>query len=166
VAPLHHDRLGAHTERVQRSVDLGPPPGGGDAVGDALSSEVPKEVRRSGENGAVRQELTEQLAVPPLHRLDLFRVEVPPHLPGYRPGEQTAAHPDLPMDPPPLDREARLGQGTVPREDVRVHRIDQGSVEIEDQAAHETSIAAVLRPTGSLPMERLPRSPAGGSPYL
>jgi len=57
--------------------------------------------------------------------------------------EQASAHPDAPVDAPPVERQARLGERQLPREDVRIHAVDEGSVEVEDERAH----GAVLRAT-------------------
>ena len=53
--------------------------------------------------------------------------------------EQAAAHPDPPVDPPAVDRHPLLGERALPGEDVRVDRVDQRPVEIEDQGPRHAS---------------------------
>src|SRR5438477_5215218 len=62
-----------------------------------------------------------------------------------RTGEETAAHADAAVDLPAIDGQPRLRQRPLPREDVRVHRVNERPVEIEDQRA-QASAACVLIP--------------------
>jgi len=57
-------------------------------------------------------------------------------LASHRAGEEPATHPDAPVDLPPVDRKASLGERPLPGEDVRVHGVDERSVEIENEGAH------------------------------
>jgi hypothetical protein len=74
--------------------------------------------------------------VPALKAAGLLRADLAPDLARHCPREEAAAHPDAPVDPPPVDRHARFRQGLLPGEHVRVHRVHQRPVEVEDEAEH------------------------------
>src|SRR5438045_791512 len=69
--------------------------------------------------------------------LRLLRGDVSPELACDTAGEQATAHADTTMNPPSVDREAGFGEGALPREDMRIDGVDQRSVEVEDQGAHQ-----------------------------
>ncbi len=85
---------------------------------------------------ALWQELPKQFSVSLLQSLRLGRRDFPPQLTRHRAGEQASAHPDTPVNAPAVDREPHLRQGSLPGEHVRVDRVDERSVEIEDECRH------------------------------
>ena len=68
--------------------------------------------------------------------------EVVADLAADRAREQPAAHPDLAVDAPAVDRQTVLLEGLLPREDVRVDGVHEGSVEVEDQSRHQACHAS------------------------
>ena len=75
-----------------------------------------------------------------LDLLGLLGRERPPDLARDGAGEQAAAHPDPPVDAPAVDRHPRLVERALPREDVRVDRVDERAVEVEDERGHRRPI--------------------------
>jgi hypothetical protein len=105
-------------------------------VRHAALSEVAQHVDRARQRPPLGQELTEQLAVPALQRLRLLQRELTPDLAGCGPREQAAAHPHTAVDAPAVDRQPFLRERALPREDMRVNGVDEGSVEVEDERRH------------------------------
>ena len=105
---------------------------------DPALPQVGEQVDRAGQRPPVGEQLAEDPPVPPLERLGLLRRQLPPHLARDGAREEAAAHPDPPVDPPPVDRHPLLRQRALPREDVRVDGVDERPVEIEDQRRHES----------------------------
>src|SRR5437667_9403511 len=114
--------------------------------------QVGQERHRAGERSPLRKQLAVQLAVTPLDLLDLLVVQRTAQLAGHGASEEAAAHPDAPMDAPTLDRQAGLGQGPLPGEDVGVDRVDQRAVQVEDQRSRHPGTAE-----GSSRRSRMPR---------
>jgi len=54
-------------------------------------------------------------------------------------GEQAAAHADAPMDAPDRERNARFVQRLLPGQDVLVHAVHQGAVEVEQEGRRRCS---------------------------
>ena len=71
-----------------------------------------------------------------LDRLDLARREWPGQLARHRSREEATTHANPAMDPPAVDRQACLGQRALLGEHVGVDRVDQRSVQVEDQRWH------------------------------
>ena len=97
------------------------------AAGRRAARPRPAAARRSGSSSRKIR------AVARLDRLRLLSRELPPHLARDRAREQPAAHPDPAVDPPAVDRHPLLRERPLPREHMRVDRVDERSVEIEDQ---------------------------------
>jgi hypothetical protein len=93
-------------------------------------------VRRLGERPSLRKQLAKEVAVAGLDRLDLARREWPGQLARHRSCEEATTHANPAVDPPAVDRQACLGQRALPGEHVGVDRVDQRSVEVEDQRWH------------------------------
>ena len=90
----------------------------------------------AGQRSPIGKQLAEQLAVPALQGLGLRRRQVVADLARHRAGEQAPAHPDAAVDAPAVDRHAGFVERLLPGEDVGVDRVDQRSVEIEDERPH------------------------------
>src|SRR6267143_4864749 len=113
------------------------PPGCRDPVRDLPVTEPAQQVDRAGEWPALRQELAEELAMAGLDAARKIVIEGLSDLACDRTCEKAAAHPDATVDLPPIDRETGLRERTLPREDVRVHCVNERSVEIENERTHE-----------------------------
>ena len=133
IPALDDDHVVRDAERVERGVDLGPAAGGGDAVRDPFRPQEGEQLAGARQRPSIGQELAEQCAVALLDHLGLVIAHRTSGLARDRAGEQAAAHPDPAVDAPAIDRQARLREGSLPREDMRIHRIDQRAVEVEDQ---------------------------------
>ena len=71
--------------------------------------------------------------MPLLDRLCLLIGQRAADLPRRGSREESTAHPDSAMDPPAVDRQSHLVESALPGEDVSVDRVDERSVEIEDE---------------------------------
>ncbi len=89
----------------------------------------------SGKRTPLREQLLEDPAVARLERHRLLVGELASDLACDRAREEAAAHPDPAVDPPAVDRHPLVGERPLPREHVRVDRVDERAVEIEDQRA-------------------------------
>ena len=80
-------------------------------------------------------------------------------LPEQRGHEQAAAHADPAVDPPHRQVDVEPGQRSPPGDDVLVHAVDEGPVEVEEergrgwfvvvrQAGHGTSVPRAAREAG------------------
>src|SRR2546425_3097461 len=136
IASIDDHRLRRHAERDERRIDLGVATRGRDAVRYAGIAKPPEKLDRPGQRTALGQEIAKERAVARLDALGLIVAERSSGLPSDGPREETAAHSDAPVHLPALDAEPRLGERPLPREDVRVDRVHQRSVKIEDQGAH------------------------------
>ena len=96
-----------------------------------------QQLDRAGQRPALGEQVAVELAVPALDFLDVGVFEGPTQLAREGAGEEAAAHADPAMDAPALDRHPGLRQGALPGEDVGIDRVDEGSVEVEDQGAHD-----------------------------
>ena len=101
----------------------------------------------AGQRTPLGQQLLEDRAVPRLEFLDLVGRELATHLPGNRPCEEPAAHPDPAVDAPTVDRHPLLRQRPLPREHVGVHGVDESPVEVEDQRPLHRAPSVLLGPT-------------------
>ena len=111
-------------------------------------AQLGEQPHRARQRPPLGQQLAKQLAVTHLQRLGLVGRELTPCLASRGAGEQPAAHPDAAMDPPAVDRDARLRERTLPGEDVRVDGVHQRAVQVEDQPrAH--SLRAYTRSDGA-----------------
>ena len=95
--------------------------------------QVGEQLDRAGKRAALGQQLPEDPRVAGLERVGLLGREVPADLARDGAGEEPAAHPDPPVDPPAVDRHPLLRQRALPGEHVRVDGVDERAVEIEDQ---------------------------------
>ena len=113
---------------------------------DPAPVECGQQLDRAGQRPPFGQDLAEDLAVPALQQDRLVIGQAAADLTGDGPREQSAAHADPAMDPPAVDRVARLEQRALPGEDVRVDGVDEGPVQVEDQRSHGGSMAGHRRP--------------------
>jgi hypothetical protein len=65
--------------------------------------------------------------------------------PQKRVHEQTATHPDLPVDPPYGKLDPCLFQGFAPGQNMLVHAVHQRAVEVEQESRRGDSIGWVTR---------------------
>ena len=100
---------------------------------------------RAGKRPPLGQQLVEDPPVAGLDRLGLLARELAADLAGDRAREEAAAHPDPAVDPPAVDRHPLLGERALPGEDVRVDRVDERAVEVEDQRAGPQPSSVELR---------------------
>ena len=101
---------------------------------DTARPQLREQLDGARERPPLRQQLAEQLAVAALQLLGLLLGELAPAR-ARRPGEQAAAHPDTPVDPPPSIGIPSLGESPLPGKHVRIDGIDQRPVEIEDEGS-------------------------------
>src|SRR6185369_1004172 len=133
VATIDDDYVIRDTQHAERLVDLRSAARRGDAVDDLVAPERFEQLDGAGERPPFGEDLAEDLAVAPLQRLALVVRQAATDLARHRPGEQPAAHPDPPMDPPAVDRKVDLEQRPLPRMDVRIDRVHERPIEVEDQ---------------------------------
>ena len=109
-------------------------------IEDLLGAQGAQQLDRPGQRTAFGQELPEQFAVA-LEQRFLFRgSDLAPELAGGRARGEAAAHADAPMDAPSVDGKADFRERALPGEHVRVNRVDQRAVEVEDQCLHHVRI--------------------------
>jgi hypothetical protein len=108
-------------------------------VRDAAVAQLLQDLDRAGQRTPLlrRVQLAEQAIVQVLDRARLLVGEVVPELAADGAGEEAAAHPDLAVDAPAVDRHSALLERLLPGEDVRVDRVDERAVEVEDQCRHK-----------------------------
>ena len=141
---------GGTPEGVERRVDLRSPAGRRDAVHDPAPAEGGQQLDGAGQRPPFGQDLAEDLTVPALQPGRLVVRQAPPDLAGDRAGEQPAAHADPAVDPPAVDRMARLEQCALPGEHVRVDGVHEGAVQVEDQRAHRVEVWSWIDGRGQL----------------
>src|SRR5205814_197571 len=144
IAPVHDHGLLWNAECDERAVDLRMTTGRRDAVRDLLLAQPAQELDRAWQGTALRQKLAKELAVARLDPLGIAIAEWSPDLARDGTGEEATAHPDPPVDLPSVDGQAGLGEGALPREDVRIDRVDERPVEIENERTHRL-VGARLR---------------------
>ena len=110
--------------------------GGRDSERDLLRAQGAQQFDGPGQGAAFGQELPEQFAVALQENFLLCGIDLAPEFACGRARSQAAAHADAPMDAPSIDREAAFRERPLPGEHVRVNRVDQRAVEIEDQRLH------------------------------
>ena len=103
---------------------------------DGAVSEVGEQLGGARQGPALGQEALEDLAVAVLERARLLLAELAADLPAHGAGEEAAAHADAAVDPPAVDDDPALHERALPGEDVRVDRVDEGPVEVEDERGH------------------------------
>src|SRR5438045_9642510 len=108
-----------------------------DAVRDLLVAQPAQELGRAWQGASLRQKLAEQLTVPCLDPLRIAIAERPPDLARDGTSEEAAAHPDPSVDLPSVDGQPSFREGTLPGEDVRVDRVDERPVAIENERTHQ-----------------------------
>jgi hypothetical protein len=116
----------------------------------ARRAKVPQEVHRARQGSGLGKEFAEELPVAPLEDPGLLWGDIASELPGGGAGEQPAAHPDPAVDLPPVYAHTRLGEGSLPSEDVGVDGVYQRPVEVEDQGAHRPSQVPIRPVSGGL----------------
>ena len=106
---------------------------------DAALAQLREDLLGAGQRAALveREQLAEQAVVDLLQLGRLLVAELVADLAADRAREQPAAHPDLAVDAPAVDRHPGLVQGLLPGEDVGVDGVDEGAVEVEDQRRHQ-----------------------------
>jgi hypothetical protein len=102
-----------------------------------------QQLDRSRQRPSLGQDLLEDLAMPALEYGGLLVGQAAADLARNGPREQPAAHPDAPVDPPPIDRMTALEQRALPGEDVRVDGVHEGPVEVEDQCTHGSPVCVL-----------------------
>ena len=144
VPALDDHHVGGDLEGVEAGVDPGAAAGGGDAVRDPALAQLDEDLLRARQRAPLvrGQQLAEQAVVDVLQLARLLVGEVVPDLAADRAREQAAAHPDLAVDAPAVDRQAVLMEGLLPGEDVGIDGVDEGSVEVEDQRRHQACHAS------------------------
>src|ERR671931_703137 len=136
ITALDYDRFRTEAERLERGVDLWPAPRGCDPEWHSRRPQLGQEFDRVGERPSLRKQLAKEFSVAGLDCLDLGRRERPGQLARHRSCEEATTHANAAMDPPAVDRQACLGQRALPGENVGVDRVDQRSVQVEDQRWH------------------------------
>src|SRR5262245_56219089 len=140
VPTLDDHRLLADAESLERLIDLGPASRGRDPMGHPESTELREQLCGFRERTPLGEELSEELSVARLHRLDLVRRQRSTDLARHRAREETSAHSHSAVYAPAIDRQLDLCKGALPGEDVRVDRVDERPVQVEDQRRHSTSL--------------------------
>src|SRR5207247_3907136 len=107
-----------------------------DPVRDSLVAQRAEQRDRAGEGSPFGEEFAKELTVPRLDEAGLGVAQRFSDLASHRPGEEPTAHADTAVDLPSVDRETGLGERSLPGKHVRVYRVDERSVEVEDQRSH------------------------------
>src|SRR5437773_3284540 len=136
VSAIDDDHRGRDAERLEGGIDLRPAARRCDPVGHTVLAQPAEEFDGTRQGSPLREQLAEKCTVAALDALRLVVGQRPARLARDGSGEQSAAHPDATMDAPSLDRKTGFGERLLPREDVRVDRVDEGPVEVEDQRLH------------------------------
>ena len=129
-------RAGSTAERGQRRGDLEAAARRGDRERDAVRAQRVEQLDRATQRPARRRELPVEHAVARLQPLRLHQVDLRADLGRRLLRQQVAAHPEAPVDPPAVDGEIDLCEGHLPGHDVRIDRVDERPVEVEDQRVH------------------------------
>ena len=103
---------------------------------DAGRAQCGEQFDRARQRPPLGQDLAEDLTVSALEALGLVVAELAADLAIDRTDEESAAHPDAPMDPPAVDRRPEIEERPLPRKDVGVHSVHEGAIEIEDECSH------------------------------
>ena len=86
----------------------------------------------------MREQAAKELAVSALELFRAFGIECLTGLARHGASEEAATHADAAMHAPGVHRQSGLVERLLPGEDVGIHRVDERSVEIEDQRSHIT----------------------------
>src|SRR6266496_3395149 len=98
---------------------------------DARVAKIAQELDRARQRAALGKQLAEELTVALLDQSRLRVRQGAPDLAGDGTREEPAAHADPPVDLPAVDGQTGLRQSPLPSEDVPVHGVHQGPVQVE-----------------------------------
>lgn len=96
------------------------------AIPYPVTPERNQQLDGSGQRTPLGQDLAEDLAVPALDGRGLLVGQAAPDLASDGPREETATHPDAPVDTPAVDRMTGFEERPLPGEHVGVDRIHEG----------------------------------------
>ena len=117
--------------------DLGSAAGCRDAVRHVILFQKFQKLDGTRQRPSLRRELHEEFTVTTLKRFRFFRRELASDLACDCPCEQSAAHPDPAVNPPSVDRHPGFFKCLLPREHMRINRVDERSVEVKYQCVHD-----------------------------